>query len=100
MPFIPMDQEKSHHGRYLLIKDVEPGWGMYDKPLRCHGCGIGWFCFLLGFLCPLMWYYATVLYLSNYYHKDPRERGGLAASAIAALISTVATLVIILAVLV
>ncbi|KAD4386135.1 hypothetical protein E3N88_26304 [Mikania micrantha] len=39
--------------------------------------------FRFGF--PLMWYYATFLYLGNYYRKDPRERGGLAASAIAAM---------------
>lgn len=39
--------------------------------------------FLLGFACPLTWYYATILYFGNYYHKDPRERAGLAASAIA-----------------
>lgn len=30
-----------------------------------------------------MWYYATILYFGNYYRRDPRERGGLAASAIA-----------------
>ncbi|KAM0000494.1 hypothetical protein Hdeb2414_s0425g00890641 [Helianthus debilis subsp. tardiflorus] len=30
-----------------------------------------------------MWYYATFLYLGSYYRKDPRERAGLAASAIA-----------------
>lgn len=30
-----------------------------------------------------MWYYATILYIGNYYRKDPRERAGLAASAIA-----------------
>jgi len=30
-----------------------------------------------------MWYYATILYFGNYYHRDPRERAGLAASAIA-----------------
>ena len=30
-----------------------------------------------------MWYYATILYFGNYYQKDPRERAGLAASAIA-----------------
>lgn len=29
-----------------------------------------------------MWYYATFLYFGNYYRKDPRERAGLAASAI------------------
>lgn len=38
---------------------------------------------LLGFVCPLMWYYATILYFGNYYRKDPRERAGLAACAIA-----------------
>ncbi|KAF6156938.1 hypothetical protein GIB67_039699 [Kingdonia uniflora] len=42
--------------------------------------------FLLGYVFPVMWYYATALYFGNYYHKDPRERAGLAASAIALLI--------------
>ncbi|XWS12104.1 hypothetical protein CRYUN_Cryun37aG0061800 [Craigia yunnanensis] len=63
---------------------------MYDKPLPCFGCGIGWFSLLLGFVFPLMWYYATILYSGNYYHKDLRERAGLAASAIAVLICTIA----------
>ncbi|KAH1204388.1 hypothetical protein GmHk_16G045357 [Glycine max] len=48
---------------------------------------------LLGFVCPLMWYYATILYFGNYYHKDPRERAGLAASAIAALLFTIAAVI-------
>lgn len=43
--------------------------------------------FLAGFLCPLFWYYATFLYLCNHYRKDPRERAGLAASAIAVKLS-------------
>lgn len=30
-----------------------------------------------------MWYCATIFYFGNYYHKDPRERAGLAANAIA-----------------
>ncbi|KAM0037870.1 putative inorganic diphosphatase [Helianthus debilis subsp. tardiflorus] len=37
---------------------------------------------LFGFIFPLLWYYATTLYFRNYYQKDPRERTGLAASAI------------------
>ncbi|KAJ9538581.1 hypothetical protein OSB04_031314 [Centaurea solstitialis] len=74
------DREK---GRYSLIRDSDEG--LYDKPLPCFGCGIGWFSFLVGFAFPLMWYYATFLYFGNYYRKDPRERAGLAASAIAAL---------------
>uniref|UniRef100_A0A453E816 Uncharacterized protein n=1 Tax=Aegilops tauschii subsp. strangulata TaxID=200361 RepID=A0A453E816_AEGTS len=51
----------------------------------CFGCR-----FLLGFLCPLLWYYATTLYCCKYYNRDPRERPGLAASAIAAAIFTTA----------
>ncbi|KAE8671434.1 protein MEI2-like 5-like isoform X1 [Hibiscus syriacus] len=71
-------------GKYTLIKDVEDfQTGVFDKPLPCFGCGIGWFSFLVGFLCPLMWYYATFIYFGNHYRKDPRERAGLAASAIA-----------------
>ncbi|KAK7294393.1 hypothetical protein RJT34_17282 [Clitoria ternatea] len=70
-----------------------PLLGKFDKPLPCFGCGIGWFSFLLGFVCPLMWYYATILYFGNYYHKDPRERAGLAASAIAALLFTIAVVI-------
>lgn len=72
--------------KYTLIKDVEEYQpGIYDKPLPCFGCGVGWFSFLLGFLLPFMWFYATFLYFGNYYRRDPRERAGLAASAIAAL---------------
>ncbi|KAF6146641.1 hypothetical protein GIB67_008927 [Kingdonia uniflora] len=67
----------------MLIKDVEDyQQGLYDKPVTCFCCGIGWFSFLLGFVFPVMWYYATVLYFGNYYHKDPRERTSLAAFAI------------------
>ncbi|KAM1178735.1 hypothetical protein ACFX2I_017925 [Malus domestica] len=86
------DPEK---GKYSLIRDAEdfPS-GIYEKQLPCFGCGIGWFSFLLGFVFPLMWYYATVLYFGNYYRKDPRERAGLAASAIAALVCAVVLLII------
>ncbi|KAG4150519.1 hypothetical protein ERO13_D04G008900v2 [Gossypium hirsutum] len=81
-------------GEYALIRDAEnPQLSIYDKPLPCFGCGIGWFSLLLGFVFPLMWYYATILYFGNYYHKDPRERAGLAASAIAALICTIALII-------
>ncbi|XP_059433172.1 uncharacterized protein LOC132166385 [Corylus avellana] len=77
-------------GRYTLMKDPEDSQlGFYDKPLPCFGCGIGWFSFLLGFAFPLLWYYATMLYFGNHYRRDPRERAGLAASAIAALVFTV-----------
>ncbi|XP_010262010.1 PREDICTED: uncharacterized protein LOC104600640 isoform X2 [Nelumbo nucifera] len=83
-------------GKYTLIRDTEScQLGMYDKPLPCFGCGIGWFCLLLGFVFPCMWYYATILYFGNYYRKDPRERAGLAASAIAALICSVVLLIIV-----
>ncbi|PWA72468.1 hypothetical protein CTI12_AA271910 [Artemisia annua] len=77
------DREK---GKYALIKDSDDfQQGLYDKPMPCFGCGIGWFSFLIGFAFPVMWYYATFLYFGNYYRKDPRERAGLAASAIAAM---------------
>ncbi|KAI3789817.1 hypothetical protein L2E82_02621 [Cichorium intybus] len=87
---------KQHkNGNYTLIRDVEDNnqLAYFDEPLPCCGCGIGWFCLLLGFVFPLLWYYATILYLRNYYQKDPRERTGLAASAIAALIFTIAVII-------
>ncbi|KAK7813545.1 hypothetical protein CFP56_034644 [Quercus suber] len=72
------------NGAYAEIKDVEnPELGMFDKPLPCFGCGIGWFSLLLGLVCPLLWYYATFLYFRKYYQRDPRERDGLAANAVA-----------------
>ncbi|KAL3586182.1 hypothetical protein D5086_013049 [Populus alba] len=74
------DEEK---GKYTLIRDPGDFQGIYDKPLPCFGCGIGWFSFLLGFVFPLMWYYGTFLYFGNYHRRDPRERAGLAAAAIA-----------------
>lgn len=89
------DREK---GKYTILRDVEDyQMGLYDKPLPCFGCGIGWFSFLLGFGFPLTWYYATILYFGNHYRKDPRERAGLAASAIAAMVCSVALLIIVLA---
>ncbi|KAL7091831.1 hypothetical protein ACP275_12G127900 [Erythranthe tilingii] len=88
------DREK---GKYTLIRNEDDSQlGIYDKPLPCFGCGIGWFSFLLGFLFPLMWYYATFLYFGNYYRKDPRERAGLAASAIAAMACSVLLLIVVL----
>ncbi|KAI7987242.1 60S ribosomal protein L18a-like protein [Camellia lanceoleosa] len=86
------DHEK---GKYTLIRDTEDFQvGAFDKPLPCFGCGIGWFCFLLGFVFPLMWYYAAFLYFGNYYRKDPRERAGLAASAITAMGCSVILLIV------
>ncbi|KAL8093896.1 hypothetical protein AgCh_035689 [Apium graveolens] len=87
-----VDRDK---GRYTLVKYADENQqGLYDKPLPCFGCGIGWFSFLLGVAFPLMWYYATILYFGNYYRRDPRERAGLAASAIAAMVCTVALLIV------
>ncbi|KAI4311018.1 hypothetical protein MLD38_035955 [Melastoma candidum] len=92
------------NGKFFLLDpgEGESGiMGLYDKPLPWFGCGVGWFSFVVGFICPPFWYYATVLYFGNYRHpRDPRERDGLAASAIAALISTVIILASLLAVLV
>ncbi|KAI8565386.1 hypothetical protein RHMOL_Rhmol03G0254800 [Rhododendron molle] len=86
------DPEK---GKYTLIRDAEDFQpGTLDKPLPCFGCGIGWFSFLVGFAFPLMWYYATILYFGNYYRKDPRERAGLAASAVCAMACTVILLIV------
>ncbi|KAL9660726.1 hypothetical protein QQ045_025543 [Rhodiola kirilowii] len=92
-----LDAEK---GEYTIIKNDcdDPKLGMYDRPLPCFSCGIGWFSFLLGFAFPPMWYYATILYFGNYYLRDPRERAGLAASAIAALVCTVSLLITLLAI--
>lgn len=88
-----VDREK---GKYTLLKDPEDfPVGIYDKPLPCFGCGVGWFSFLLGFAFPLLWYYATFLYFGNYYRKDPRERAGLAAAAIAAMTFSVVLMIII-----
>ncbi|KAL8170488.1 hypothetical protein V2J09_022292 [Rumex salicifolius] len=78
------DEKNSKNGKHERNADVEtPLLGIFDKPLPCCGCGIGWFSFLLGFFFPLMWYFATILYFANYYQRDPRERSGLAACAIA-----------------
>ncbi|XP_059299572.1 large ribosomal subunit protein eL20z-like [Lycium ferocissimum] len=88
------DAKEHPSNGYFPLKDVEDNQlGIFDRPLPCFGCGIGWFSLLIGFVFPVMWYYATILYFGNYYHKDPRERAGLAANAIAALIFTVAALI-------
>ena len=102
MKFIGQHDEhiKDRGGKYILIGDEEDSrLGIFSKPLPCFGCGIGWFSFLVGFLCPIMWYYATILYFSKRYRKDPRERGGLAASAIAAFGCTVVAFVVLVIIL-
>ncbi|XP_052181633.1 60S ribosomal protein L18a-like protein [Diospyros lotus] len=94
------DVKEHQNGNYVLTRDAEDNQlGKFDKPLPCCGCGIGWFSFLLGFVFPLMWYYATILYFWKYYHQDPRERAGLAANAIAAMIFTVVALIVVAAIL-
>ncbi|XP_047308769.1 60S ribosomal protein L18a-like protein isoform X2 [Impatiens glandulifera] len=89
------DAADCERGKYMLIKEADEELGTYDKPLPCFGCGIGWFSFLLGFVFPVLWYYATLLYFGNYYRKDPRERAGLAASAIAASAWSVMLLIVV-----
>ncbi|KAK9726926.1 hypothetical protein RND81_05G246300 [Saponaria officinalis] len=88
-------QKECSRGDYTIIEDAEDSLlGLYDKPLPFFGCGIGWFSFLLGFVLPLMWYYATILYFRNYYQRDPRERTGLATCAIASLVFSVGVLIL------
>ncbi|CAN8303191.1 unnamed protein product [Cochlearia groenlandica] len=97
--FLGGDIEEQKKGKYILIHgdgDDDSELGLFYKPLPCFGFGIGWFSFLLGFVFPIAWYFATFLYLTNYYRRDPRERSGLAASAIAALIFTVALAITVL----
>ncbi|KAF2309824.1 hypothetical protein GH714_005283 [Hevea brasiliensis] len=77
----------------------EPRLGMFDKSLPCFGCGIEWVSLLLGFVCPLMWYSATILYFGRYYHKDPRERSELAACAMAATLCAIAAVIALLVIL-
>ncbi|KAK6941314.1 hypothetical protein RJ641_026691, partial [Dillenia turbinata] len=91
-----IDPEDCEKGKYTLIKDTEDSLlGIYDRPLPCFGCGIGWFSFLLGFAFPLMWFYASFLYFGNHYRKDARERAGLAASAIAAMACSLIVLIMV-----
>ncbi|KAG0608538.1 hypothetical protein M758_8G113100 [Ceratodon purpureus] len=96
-------KQRSAGGPYEALlypeEDPHPYVGIYDRPLPCCGCGIGWFCFLVGFIFPLLWYYGTIRFFWTQRQNDPRERPGLAACAIAALVSTVAlviTLIILL----
>jgi hypothetical protein len=96
-------KQRSAGGPYEALlyseEDPHPLVGIYDRPLPCCGCGIGWFSFLVGFIFPVLWYYGTIRFFWTQRQNDPRERPGLAACAIAALLSTVAlviTLIILL----
>ncbi|KAI4330696.1 hypothetical protein MLD38_028956 [Melastoma candidum] len=93
------DKDKAKGNYVVLHNEENPQLGLFDKPLPFCGCGIGWFSFLLGFVFPVMWYFATVLYFCNYYQRDPRERSGLAASAIAAMICTIGLVIALLIIL-
>jgi hypothetical protein len=37
------DAADGEKGKYTLIRDPEDFQGIYDKPLPCFGCGVGWF---------------------------------------------------------
>jgi len=37
------DAADGEKGKYSLIRDPEDFQGIYDKPLPCFGCGVGWF---------------------------------------------------------
>ncbi|XP_033516925.1 uncharacterized protein [Nicotiana tomentosiformis] len=49
-----LQDAKEHPGNnYMLLKDVEDNrLGIFDRPLPCFGCGIGWFFSLLWELLP------------------------------------------------
>jgi hypothetical protein len=36
-----------HGGDYLHASDTQASAGLYDNPLPCCGCGIGWFLYVL-----------------------------------------------------
>lgn len=85
----------SSEDEYESFPDSYPLIGLYDRPLPCCGCGMGWFLVILGFVLPPAWYCGAFLYLTNYYEYDPRERSGLATAAIMALgVSTVFVIVL------
>uniref|UniRef100_A0A452Y587 Uncharacterized protein n=1 Tax=Aegilops tauschii subsp. strangulata TaxID=200361 RepID=A0A452Y587_AEGTS len=77
---------------YLAMKKIQDWQCSKDAfpSLVVELDGVG---FLLGFLCPLIWYIAALLYCCKYYNRDPRERPGLAASALLAIMFTAATII-------
>lgn len=89
---------ESSEDEYERYPESYPLIGLYDRPLPCCGCGIGWFSVILGFVFPLAWYCGACLYLTNYYEYDPRERSGLAASAVMALLLSVVIVIVLLVV--
>lgn len=92
-PVYVVDSSEDEYERY---PELYPLIGLYDRPLPCCGCGVGWFSVILGFVFPLAWYCGAFLYLTNYYEYDPRERSGLAASATMALLFTVVIIIVLL----
>ncbi|KAH7372690.1 hypothetical protein KP509_17G016700 [Ceratopteris richardii] len=89
-PFL-VDSSEDESERNL---ESYPLVGLYDRPLPCCGCGVGWFSVILGFFFPPAWFYGTILYLASYYERDPRERSGLATAAIMALICTLVIVIV------
>eukprot|EP00250_Pteridium_aquilinum_P035068 c8560_g1_i1 orf=194-544(+) len=99
MDMVKLSSSETENGGYTLLEDgefVDSYGGMFDQPLPCFGCGIGWFLFLLGIIFPVAWFIGTFLYLISYYKSDPRERAGLGACAAAALICSVIIFIIVL----
>ncbi|KAK4285780.1 hypothetical protein QN277_002430 [Acacia crassicarpa] len=65
------------------------------RRLKCCGLGCGWCLFILGFfLAAIQWYAgAVILMCSRRYDIDPREKPGLLACSVAAVIVTIALII-------
>nr|XP_010916061.1 60S ribosomal protein L18a-like protein [Elaeis guineensis] len=68
---------------------VVEGRPLREPRLPCCGCGIGWFLFIIGFfLAAIPWYVGAFLLLCA--RIDYREKPGLVACTIAAIIAAIA----------
>ncbi|KAG6549074.1 hypothetical protein Mapa_009517 [Marchantia paleacea] len=82
-------QARGVHGRVVEGKPLLGGEHFQrTEPLPFCGLGFGWFLFIFGFFCVIPWYIGTAIFFCLAH--DQRERTGLLACAIAALLCLLA----------
>ncbi|KAI3824627.1 hypothetical protein L1987_06091 [Smallanthus sonchifolius] len=86
-----------HNVRYIHGYQTVPGIVIASgtpvvidrRPLPCCGCGIGWFLFFIGFFFgAIPWYLGAFILL--FVRVDYREKAGLVACTIAAILALIA----------
>ncbi|XP_073279445.1 large ribosomal subunit protein eL20z-like [Primulina huaijiensis] len=90
----PSTQSQYYDRGYQTVPGyaVVEGRSIREHRLPCCGCGVGWFCFIIGFfIAAIPWYIAAIILMCSR-NIDPREKPGYVACTIAAVLTAIAAI--------